>query len=374
MIPFNKPYYSGNEISLIEEVMRSRVLTGDTEVLKACESFLEKRYGFEKVFLTNSCTMALELSAMLLNIKDGDEVIMPSYTYISTANAFALRGAKIVFTDSKNDQPGMDEESIESLITPATKAIVVVHYGGVACDMKLITDLADKYDLFIVEDAAQCLDAKYSSKPLGALGDIGCFSFHETKNIHCGEGGFICLNDRNLIEKAEILRNKGTNRSAFLKGEVNKYEWVGLGYSSVPTSLTAAFLFAQLQHIDEVQRKRKKIWKLYYTHLKPLISLGIDLPVIPEFADDNAHLFYVVCKSINERDALIKHLRSSGIMAVFHYQALHNSPYFHNKYKGLPLNNAIRYSDCLLRVPLYYELSENDVELISKKIVEFYIK
>jgi dTDP-4-amino-4,6-dideoxygalactose transaminase len=372
LIPFNKPYYSGKEIGSISGVMETKVLTGDTEMLRKCEIFLEKKYGFPKVFLTNSCTMALEMAAVLLDIGEGDEVIMPSYTYVSTANAFALRGAKIVFADSKSDHPGIDENKIEKLITEKTKAIVLVHYAGTACDMKLVKEIAGRHKLMVIEDAAQCIDAYYNDSPLGSIGDIGCFSFHETKNIHCGEGGFISINNPKLIERAETLRNKGTNRSAFLRGEVNRYEWTDLGFSSVPTSLTAAFLLPQLKNIDLVQKRRNMLWKKYEKALSPLAKKNMLLPLVPGYASNNAHMFYLVCRNEDERAALIKYLKEKNIQAVFHYQALHRSPYFKDKYKGADLSNADRYSECLVRLPLFYELSNKELEMVCRQVLGFF--
>ncbi|MCW3071647.1 MAG: TDP-4-keto-6-deoxy-D-glucose transaminase [Bacteroidetes bacterium] len=352
--------------------METKVLTGDTEMLRKCEIFLEKKYGFPKVFLTNSCTMALEMAAVLLDIGEGDEVIMPSYTYVSTANAFALRGAKIVFADSKGDHPGIDESKIEKLITGKTKAIVLVHYAGTACDMKQVKEIAGRHKLMVIEDAAQCIDAYYNDSPLGSIGDIGCFSFHETKNIHCGEGGFISINNPKLIERAETLRNKGTNRSAFLRGEVNRYEWTDLGFSSVPTSLTAAFLLPQLKNIDLVQKRRNMLWKKYEKALSPLAKKNMLLPLVPGYASNNAHMFYLVCRNEDERAALIKYLKEKNIQAVFHYQALHRSPYFKDKYKGADLSNADRYSECLVRLPLFYDLSNKELELVCRQVLGFF--
>ncbi|MCW3102604.1 MAG: TDP-4-keto-6-deoxy-D-glucose transaminase [Bacteroidetes bacterium] len=352
--------------------METKVLTGDTAMLRKCETFLEKKYGFPKVFLTNSCTMALEMAAVLLNIAEGDEVIMPAYTYVSTANAFALRGASIVFADSKSDHPGIDESKIEKLVTEKTKAIVLVHYAGIACNMKLVKEIAARHKLMVIEDAAQCIDAYYNDSPLGSLGDIGCFSFHETKNIHCGEGGFISINNPKLVERAEILRNKGTNRSAFLRGEVNRYEWTGLGFSSIPTSLTAAFLLPQLKSIDPVQKRRNMLWEKYKKALSPLAKKDILLPGIPAYASNNAHMFYLVCRSGDERAALIKHLKEKNIQAVFHYQSLHRSPYFKNKYKGAGLPYADRFSECLVRLPLFYDLSNKELEQVCRQVLDFF--
>ena len=373
MIPFNKPYYSGKEKSYIAKAMETKILTGDMKMIRDCESFLEKKYHFKKVFLTNSCTMALEISALLADIQPGDEVILPSYTYVSTANAFALRGAKLIFVDSKNAHPNMDETLIESLITDKTKAIVLVHYAGVSADFSIIQTIAKKYNLLLIEDAAQCIDGYYNSSPLGTIGDIACFSFHETKNIHCGEGGFIAINNPSLFTKAEIIRNKGTNRSAFAKGEVSKYEWIDLGFSSMPSAISAAFLFSQLEKIEKVQKKRLKLWKNYLKKLKPLQkSKHIQLPVIPKFASNNAHIFYFTCSSEKERNDLIKFLDSNGIQAVFHYQSLHVSPYYKSKHGDRSLPNADKYSQCLVRMPLFYDLKAEEQEFICSKVIEFY--
>lgn len=373
MIPFNKPYYSGKEKKLIAKAMDSKILTGDIEMLRMCETFLEEKYKFPKVFLTNSCTMALEMSALLANIQSGDEVIMPAYTYVSTANAFALRDAKIVFVDSKKEHPNMDEKLIENLITPKTKAIVVVHYAGTSCNFSVIQALAKKYNLLLIEDAAQCIDSFYNDSPLGTIGDIACFSFHETKNIHCGEGGFIAINNLSLLNKAEVIRNKGTNRTAFTKGEVSKYEWTDLGYSSMPSAITAAFLFSQLEKIDAVQKKRIKLWKNYFKKLKPLQKTQqIQLPIIPIYGSNNAHIFYFVCSSSDERDCLIDFLSKNEIQTVFHYQSLHNSPYYKLKHDGRTLEQADRYSQCLVRLPLFYDLKIQEQEYICSKVTEFY--
>ncbi|MBL7890332.1 MAG: dTDP-4-amino-4,6-dideoxygalactose transaminase [Bacteroidia bacterium] len=373
MIPFNQPYYSGNEKANIATVMGTKVLTGDTEVSLLCEQLLEKKYKFKKVFLTNSCTNALEIAAMLMDIQPGDEVILPSYTFVSTSNAFALRGAKLVFADSKSDHPNIDEVQIEKLINSKTKAIVVVHYAGVACNMDAIIALAKKNGIRLIEDAAQCIDSFYNKRALGTLGDIACFSFHETKNIHCGEGGFIAINDASLIERADVLRNKGTNRSAFFSGQVKKYEWVDIGLSAIPSAISTAFLYAQLLDIDKVQLKRKKIWERYFRNLTGLNKSGkVKLPLIPDYASNNAHIFYLICKDKQERDELILYLKKNEIQAVFHYQSLHRSPYYLDKHDGRVLSNADYYSDCLLRLPLFYDLSLKEVDYISEKIIEFY--
>lgn len=375
MIPFNKPYYSGKEKRYIAKAMETKTLTGDMKMIRDCEAFLENKYGFQKVFLTNSCTMALEMAALIADIRLGDEVILPSYTFVSTANAFALRGAKLIFADSQDQHPNMDATQLEKLISNKTKAIVVVHYAGVANDFSTILEIARKYNLIIIEDAAQCIDAYYLDKPLGTIGDISCFSFHETKNIHCGEGGFIAINTEKLIQKTEIVRNKGTNRSAFAKGEVSKYEWIDLGFSAIPSSIAAAFLFSQLEKIDKVQKKRLKLWRNYFKKLKPLHKLKqIELPVIPKYASNNAHIFYFVCSSNDERNELITFLKKEGIQAVFHYQSLHSSPFYKLKHDGRNLPNSDKYSERLVRLPLFYDLNAEEQELISSKIIEFYSK
>ncbi|MGZ6539732.1 MAG: dTDP-4-amino-4,6-dideoxygalactose transaminase [Bacteroidia bacterium] len=375
MIPFNKPYYSGNELSYISKALDSHVLSGDTEANKMCERLLEKKYSFNKICLTNSCTTALEISAVISNIEIGDEVILPSFTYVSTANAFALRGAKLVFADSKTLNPNIDEDKIEALISPKTKVIIVMHYAGIACNMEKIKAIAKKYNLFLIEDAAQCINSFYKDKALGSIGDLGCFSFHETKNIHCGEGGLLAVNNSDLFERVEIVRNKGTNRTAFMRGEVNSYEWVDLGFSSIPSAISSAFLYTQLQQIITVQEKRLLLWNKYFELLQKLKTEGfIDLPFIPDFATNNAHIFYIICRSEKERAALIEHLKQNNIQAVFHYQTLHNSKYYTSKHDGRELPNASRYDACLLRLPLYFDLSLNEVEFISEAIIYFFHK
>jgi dTDP-4-amino-4,6-dideoxygalactose transaminase len=373
MIPFNKPYYSGKEISFIKDALSTGILTGETIALRSAEEFLEKRYGFPKVYLSNSCTMALQMAALLIDIQSGDQVIMPAFTYVSTANAFALRGADIVFADSRKDEPGMDPDKIEALITERTKAIVVVHYAGISADMDKVMEIAARHDLFVIEDAAQCIDSYYKGRPVGSIGDIGCFSFHETKNIHCGEGGFMVLNDQSLISRAEIIRNKGTNRTAFTKGEVNKYEWTGLGFSAIPSAITTAFLLPQLRDIDKVQNKRKSLWESYYRNLKMLESRNIGIHHIPDYAGGNAHIFYLVCNSREVRDSLITFLKLHEIQAVFHYQSLPESIYFKGKTK-VPTPMAKKYSDCLVRLPLFYDLTEKELEYICKYVMEFFNK
>jgi dTDP-4-amino-4,6-dideoxygalactose transaminase len=370
LIPFNKPYYSGKEQANITRVMRSGIFSGEAEATKSCEKALMSKYGFDNVFLTNSCTMALEIAALLTGVGPGDEVIVPSFTYVSTANAFALRGAKIVFADSLTDDPNMDPEKVEALVTSKTKVLVVVHYAGNACRMEALVNIAKKHGLLVVEDAAQGIHSFYKDKPLGSLGHIACFSFHETKNIHCGEGGCIVINDPALVEKAEQIRNKGTNRTSFLKGEVNKYEWTSLGFSSLPNAISSAFLLAQIGNIDGVQKKRMRLWKNYEKRLQSLRAKGILVPSLQSMG--NAHIFFLVCRNAVERNELIAFLKKDQIHAVFHYQSLHRSPFFKDMHSGKELPNADRYSNCLLRLPLYFDLSVRDTDLVSEKILNFY--
>ncbi len=373
MIPYNKPFLSGSELAYIQKAVESGKISGDGDYTKKCHHFLEEFLHIPKTLLTTSCTDALELSALLLNIQPGDEVVMPSYTFVSTANAFYLRGAKLVFIDSRKDHPGMDESQIEEVITSKTKAIVPVHYAGIACDMEKILEIAQKTGIAIIEDAAQAIDSYYKEKPLGSFGDLSAFSFHETKNIISGEGGMLGINNEKYIPRAEILREKGTNRSAFFRGEVDKYNWVDLGSSFLPSEIVAAFLYAQLEHLEEIQGRRKKIWNSYYEELQILQEKGkAKIPVIPEYATQNGHIFYLIAESGNERDALIQHLKKQEIHAVFHYLSLHKSPFYSDRHDGRALPEADRYSECLIRLPLYFELSEPDQALICKEIKRFY--
>tara|TARA_R110002074_G_scaffold242800_2_gene414589 strand:- start:4048 stop:5172 length:1125 start_codon:yes stop_codon:yes gene_type:complete len=374
MIPFNKPFLTGKETQYIEDAVNSGKISGNGIFTKKCQEFFEKNYGFKKCLLTTSCTDALEMSAILLNIKEGDEVIMPSFTFVSTANAFVLRGAKIIFADSKKDHPNIDENSLESLITPKTKAIVVVHYAGVACEMDTIMDLAKKNNLFVVEDAAQAIDSFYKGKPLGSIGHLSAFSFHETKNIQCGEGGMLAINDEQFKERAEIIWEKGTNRSAFFRGEVDKYGWVDIGSSFLPSDVSAAFLWAQLESLEIIQNKRKEIYKHYQNELKSLEKVGVCLPKIFDYASNNAHMFYLVCNSLEERTRLIKFLVESKIHPVFHYLSLHKSPYYKNKYEGQELTNSDNFTSKLVRLPLFFKLDTEMLHKISNQIKLFYEK
>lgn len=373
MIPFNKPYLTGNEVKYINIAVNTGHISGNGLFTKKCHRFLEDRYGFKKVLLTTSCTDALEMAALLVDIQPGDEVIIPSYTFVSTALAFVRQGAAIVFIDSSGEHPNMDVTKIESLITPKTKAIVPVHYAGVACDMDVIMDLANKYNLFVIEDAAQAIESTYKGKALGTIGHLSAFSFHETKNIQSGEGGFLGINDERFIKRAEILWEKGTNRAEFFRGEINKYGWVDTGSSFLPSEIIAAFLMAQLEQLEEIQKRRKSIWETYYSGLVELENKGFcKLPVLPDYATNNAHMFYLVCNNIEQRSQLLAHLKQNGILAVFHYQSLHASPYYKDKYTGEPLPNSDRFSDTLVRLPLFYELKNDELDTIIKTIVGFY--
>ncbi len=374
-IKFNKPYFTGKETEYIRDAVASGKISGDGVFTKKCHDFFENKYGFSKVLLTTSCTDALEMAAILIDIQQGDEVIIPSYTFVSTVNAFVLRGAKIIFIDSEKDTPNMDVALLEGLITDKTKAIVPVHYAGMACDMDSIMAIANKYNLFVVEDAAQAIDSFYKGRPLGSIGHLAAFSFHETKNLISGEGGMLVINDKKFMSRAEIIREKGTNRSAFFRGEVNKYGWVDIGSSFLPSDIIGAFLFAQLENIDEIQSKRISIWTKYYNALKVLAEEGaIKIPVIPDYATNNAHMFYVICNSLQDRTDLIEHLKNSGVYAVFHYLSLHSSPYYSSRHDGRELPRTDFYSDCLVRLPMYYELTPEQVKRVCDSIISFYSK
>lgn len=341
---------------------------------------MEQKYGFKKCLLTTSCTDALEMAALLCELRPGDEVIVPSYTFVSSALAFVREGAKIIFADSMMRNPNIDAEKIESLVTPRTKVIVPVHYAGVACDMDTIMDIANRHNLIVVEDAAQAIDSYYISprtgekRPLGTIGHLSAFSFHETKNIISGEGGMLGINDERFVRRAEIIWEKGTNRAEFFRGEVNKYGWVDTGSSFLPSEVVSAFLWAQLEDMDEIQAKRKRLWNLYYSLLSASLNsqhstLNYSLPDIPSYATNNAHMFYLVCRNLEECTALIKRLKDNGILAVFHYLSLHSSPYYAPKHDGRALPECDRYADCLVRLPMYYDLSEDDVQDIVKIIM-----
>lgn len=372
-IGFNKPYLTGKETDYILESVKSRKISGDGLFTKKCSEFFEKRYGFNKVLLTTSCTDALEMAAILINTEQGDEIIAPAYTFVSSVNAFVLRGAKIVFCDSEACTPNIDVNKIEELITPKTKAIVVVHYAGMAADMDPLMEIAAKYNLFVIEDAAHSIDSYYKERPLGSIGHISAFSFHETKNVISGEGGMIVINDDRFSKRAEIIREKGTNRSAFFRGEVDKYGWVDIGSSFLPSDIIAAFLYAQLENLDDIQNKRKEIWNYYYDNLKALSEEKyFRYSEIPSYAVNNAHMFYIECRNLNDRNLLIDYLKEKGIYAVLHYLSLDKSPYYRDKHDGREMKNSDRYSDCLLRLPMYYELTKDDLDYIIFYIKKFY--
>ena len=380
MIDFNRPHLTGKEAHYMYQAVSKFHLSGNGEYTKKCQQFFEERYGFKKCLLTTSGTDALEMCAMLCDLKPGDEVIIPSYTFVSTALAFLREGAKVVFADSMKRNPNLDAEAIEALITPRTKVIVPVHYAGVACDMDRIMEIAEKHNLLVVEDAAQAVDSFYTSNikhqtlPLGGIGHLSAFSFHETKNITAGgEGGLLVVNDERFIRRAEILWEKGTNRAEFFRGAVNKYGWVDMGSSFLPAEINAAFLWAQLENLDEIQAKRKALWETYYKLLTPLADKHyFALPDIPEYASNNAHMFYLVCRNLEERTALIKFLKEHDIQAVFHYLSLHSSEYYRSKHDGRELPECDRYMDTLIRLPLFYDLEMEEVELVCEKIKEFF--
>ncbi|WP_195654840.1 dTDP-4-amino-4,6-dideoxygalactose transaminase [Bacteroides sp. 1001136B_160425_E2] len=368
MIPFNKPYLTGKEAHYMYQAVYGGKLSGNGIFTKKCQEYFEKQYGFKKSLLTTSCTDALEMCAILADIQPGDEVIVPSYTFVSTALAFVRQGAKIVFADSCPDNPNIDATRIEELITPKTKAIVPVHYAGVACDMDLIMDLARKYNLLVIEDAAQAIDSYYKGKPLGSIGHLAAFSFHETKNIISGEGGMLAINDERFIRRAEIIWEKGTNRAEFFRGAVNKYGWVDTGSSFLPSEVIAAFLWAQLENLENIQLRRKELWNRYNDALSAVALPNITLPNIPDYATNNAHMYYLVCQSLEQRTELIKKLKENEVLAVFHYLSLHSSEYYHNKHDGRVLANTDHFADCLLRLPMFYELTDAQVDEIVRII------
>lgn len=391
-IPFNKPFLTGKEAHYIYQAVYSGKLSGNGVYTKKCQNFFEEQYGFRKALMTTSCTDALEMAAILCDIKPGDEVIAPSYTFVSTVLAFVRQGAKIVFCDSCKDNPDIDPDRIEALITPRTRVIIPVHYAGVACDMDRIMDIAHRHNLLVVEDAAQAIGSYYKGRPLGSIGHFGCFSFHETKNIIAGEGGLLTINDERFIRRSEIIWEKGTNRSEFFRGEVNKYGWIDTGSSFLPSELISAFLWAQIENIDTIQARRKAIWEQYYAGLKPIADKElITLPNIPAYATNNAHMFYIVCRSLEERSAFIAHMKQNGIQAVFHYLSLHRSGFYlthpdsrpdncqeiervgdEEQVVGLHLPNCDHFADCLVRLPLFYELTDEEVKRILDSCHNFF--
>lgn len=370
-IPFNKPYLTGKEMHYMYQAVYSGKISGNGMFTQKCQKYFEDIYGFKKALLTTSCTDALEMCAILADIQPGDEVIMPSYTFVSTALAFVRQGAKIIFADSNPLNPNIDTHHIEELISTRTRAIVPVHYAGIACDMDVIMSLAKKYDLLVIEDAAQAIDSFYKGRALGSLGHLAAFSFHETKNINAGEGGMLAINDARFIQRAEIIWEKGTNRAEFFRGEVNKYGWVDIGSSFLPSEIIAAYLYAQLENIESIQSKRKQIWNSYYKGLEDWSKNNVKMPYIPDYATNNGHMFYLVCSDINQRTALIEHLKNDGIHAVFHYLSLHKSLYYQMKHDTRNLTYSDNYTDCLVRLPLYFELSEVDIDRIINSIKTF---
>lgn len=374
MISFNVPPVAGKELIYLEEAIRSKKICGDGAFTKRCSRWLEEQTGSERVLLTTSCTHATELAAILADIKPGDEVIMPSYTFVSTADAFVLRGAKAVFVDIRPDTMNIDETLIEDAVTERTKAIVPVHYAGVSCEMDTICDIAKRHNLYVIEDAAQGVMATYKGRPLGTIGDYGCYSFHETKNLSMGEGGALLIKDKANILRAEIVREKGTNRSQFFRGEIDKYTWMDAGSSYLPSELNAAYLWAQLEDAQKIYDDRMRSWNLYYEQLKPLVDEGrIELPVIPEGCVHNAHMFYIKTKDLKERTDLIFYLKGKQINSVFHYIPLHSSPagkklgVFHGEDKY-----TTRESERLLRLPMYYGLGKENIECVTESIKNFY--
>ncbi len=376
MIPFNKPPYLGTELGYIKEAIENQKICGDGQFTKKCNEWIENKTGTAKALLATSCTHALEMAALLLDIKPGDEVIMPSFTFVSTADAFVLRGAKIVFVDIRPDTMNIDERLIEDAITEKTKAIVPVHYAGVGCEMDAIMDIAKRHNLKVVEDAAQGVMSEYKGHALGSIGDYGCYSFHETKNYSMGEGGAILIKDENKIEDAEILREKGTNRSRFLRGQIDKYTWVAAGSSYLPSDMNAAYLYGQLLKADEINNDRLNSWETYYRGFETLEQKGaITRPFIPEYCKHNAHMFYIKTEDLETRTKLISYLKEQGVGAVFHYVPLHSAPAgiefgrFHGEDKY-----TTRESDRLVRLPMFYGLKQSEIEFVIEKVTEFYNK
>ena len=373
-IPFNKPYMTGKELWYISQAHHAGQLAGDGKYTKKCHQWLESQTNSHKALLTHSCTAALEMSAILADLKPGDEVIMPSYTFVSTANAFVLRGAVPVFIDIRPDTLNLDETLVEAAITGHTRAIVPVHYAGVGCEMDTLQQIASKYQLLLIEDAAQGLMAFYKGKPLGSFGDLGCFSFHETKNIISGEGGALIVNNPKFIEQAEIIREKGTNRSQFFRGQVDKYTWIDKGSSFLPGELIAAFLYAQFEEAEQIINTRLKIWDYYHELLEPLEKAGkLRRPIIPSNCQHNAHMYYIILETLQVRTKLITHLKNQGIISVFHYVPLHSSSagQLYGRVGG-DMQNTNNTSDCLLRLPLFPDLTSSQLEKVVENINNFF--
>lgn len=374
IIPLVRPYLSGKEAEHVQQVLHSQKIASDGNYTKACAKLMEDRFGVCKVLMTPSCTSALEVAALLCGLKPGDEVILPSYTFVSTANAVALCGATPVFVDIRSDTMNLDETLVERAITPRTRAIMPVHYGGVSCDMQPIMAMAEQHGLVVIEDAAQGVNASYEGRGLGSIGQLGCFSFHETKNFACGEGGALCVNDPALVERAEIIREKGTNRSRFLRGQVDKYTWVDIGGSHLPSELAMAFLYGQLEQMDEIQRIRRRIYDRYLAMLRPFADAGVlQLPVIPENCDSNYHMFRIMTNTVEARDHLLSHLRSNGIGATFHYVPLHTSPMgqkFGYTAGDLPVTEELHAR--LIRLPLYCDMTVADQDRVVDVLHDYF--
>ncbi len=374
MINFNEPPYIGKELEYVKIAIENKKICGDGQFTKLCNAWIEEKTGTSKALLTTSCTSALEMATMLCDMRPGDEVIMPSFTFVSTANAFVLRGAKIVFVDIRPDTMNIDETLIEAAITPKTKAIVPVHYAGVACEMDKIMELAKRYNLKVIEDAAQGVSSYYKNRALGSIGDFGCYSFHETKNYSMGEGGAILIKNHENIERAEIIREKGTNRSRFFRGQVDKYTWVSEGSSYLPSDMNAAYLYAQLENEEKIYNDRMNSWHLYYDGLRELARKGqIELPTVPENCIHNAHMFYIKAKNLEERTKLLSYLKANNINAVFHYIPLHSAPagVKYCRFNGED-KFTTRESERLIRLPMFYGLKSTDIEYIIEKIKEFF--
>ncbi|HEY4662912.1 MAG TPA: dTDP-4-amino-4,6-dideoxygalactose transaminase [Candidatus Humimicrobiaceae bacterium] len=375
-IPFNKPYIIGKELYYIAQAVLSGRISGDGTFSNKCAKLIQDRYKIKKVLLTTSCSTALDMSAILCNIKSGDEIILPSYTFVSTANSFYTRGTKLRFVDIRRDTLNIDENEIEEVITPRTRAIVVVHYAGIGCEMNKIMDIAKRNNLLVVEDSAHGLESTYNGKYLGTIGDIGCYSFHETKNITCGEGGAILINNEEFSERAEIIREKGTNRSKFFRGEIDKYTWIDIGSSYLPSEILSAFLYAQLENIEMITRKRLDLWNYYYNNLDDLEKKGfIKRPFIPDNCSHNGHLFYILLENKKVRDLLLKYFKNKGILAIFHYLPLHLSPI--GKKIGyrtgqLPITEEL--SSCLIRLPMFYGLSRIEQDMVLDNLISFFTK
>ena len=375
-IPFNKPFIAGKELYYVAQSVLGGHTSGDGPFMKKCESFFQEQFGIERALLTTSCTSALEMASLLCGLQEGDEVILPSFTFVSTANAFLVRGIKPVFVDIRPDTKNLDETLIEEAITESTRAIVPVHYAGVSCEMDAIAEIAGRHDLLIIEDAAQGVNARYKGKYLGTLGDLGAYSFHETKNFICGEGGALLANNPRFVERGEIIREKGTDRAKFFRGQVDKYTWVDVGSSYIPSDLLAAFLFGQLEHMERITEKRRTIFHLYQELLGPLAGEGlVELPVIPAECETNYHMFYVLLADHETRSGLIDHLKQKGILSVFHYIPLHSSPMgksIGGNRNPLPITDNV--SDRLLRLPFYFELTDEEVRTITDEIRAFFGK